>query len=252
MGISMVDMKKNFLKIIAILLLFLGIFLLPVILGRLFLSKDSLKASLETVLQKKENVIDAVREDTLAYAILSKEGRTDYGDYLAVFEQIEDNSWNCIYENDFTGLKPWKLQLADIDGDGVTDILTAVQKTTHFDAEEKNRLFIFDFKENKLIKKWTGSQLAGNGRWTDFTAGELLPIPGNELIFIEQSETGQEHLSIYYWFDFGFTLLAKSRDYKDIQKLSVIGENRMQITYDDNKTAVLTVKDGIITEAAQE
>lgn len=245
----MADFKKTFPKFIVILLLFVGIFLLPIILYRIFLPQNSLGKSLEAALQKKETLIDAVREDTLAYVILSKEGRSDYGDYLAVFKQIVNNSWQRIYENDFTGLKPWKIRLADIDGDGVQEILTAVQKSTYYDSEEKNRMFIFNFKDNKLVKKWTGSELAGNGKWSDFTAGELLPIKGNELIFIEQSETGEEHLSIYYWFDFGFTLLAESGSYKDIQELSIAGENLMEITYDNSKDALLTVKDGKIIEA---
>lgn len=239
-------MRRQIIRIIIILLLLIGIFLLPIVLRKLFLPASSKQKALEAALQQKENIIDYVIEGTRAYAFISKEGRSDYGDFFVVFEQGADKGWTRVYENDFTGLRPWKIRLADIDGDGVEEIVTAVCKVTHFDPEEKNRLFVFNYEDNKLIKKWTGSEIAGRGNWNDFIVGDLLPIPGSEVIFIEQSENGEEHLGVYYWFNFGFQLLAKSGDYKDIQSITITGENLMQITYEGKHTAELTVKDGKI------
>jgi hypothetical protein len=81
--------------------------------------------------------------------------------------------------------------------------------------------------------------------------GDFVSIPGDELIFIEQLEEGKERLCIYYWFDFGFLLLAESEAYGDITKLTILGENRIQITYKGKKEedATLIVKNGKIIEA---
>jgi hypothetical protein len=244
----MIRVKKYMLPAVVILLLLTGIFLFPVIMMKLFRQETGEWKALEALLQKQETVIDGVREGTAAYTLLSREGRSDYGDIFAVFEQDGTGEWNRVYENDFADLKPWKLELADIDGDGTKEILTAVRKTTHFDPDEKNRMFIFNYENNILVKKWTGSQIAGI--WKDFIAGDLLPISGDELIFIEQTEDGLEKISIYYWFDFGFLLLAESDGYKDIRNLTLQGENSIQITYDDGRTAALTVQHGKVVRVA--
>lgn len=175
-----------------------------------------------------EIIIDAVPNEEITYAITNKAGYPDYGDTLVVFEQEHGGSFKRFYENDFKDLKPWKIRLADIDGDGSKEILTAVRKTTHFDKHKKNRMFIFNFTDGKLIKKWTGSQIAGT--WEDFIAGDFVSIKGNELIFISRTELG-ERVSVYYWYDFGFLMLAESKDYEDILSITIPKENRIAMTY---------------------
>lgn len=184
---------------------------------------------LEQVLGSKEILIDAAVEEETAYTLISREGRSDYADLLLVLNQKVDGSWERVYENDFTGIKPWKLAVADVDGDGIKEILTAVTKTTIFDPVEKNRMFIFNYEENKLVKKWTGSQIAGT--WVDFRVNDLVDIPGDELIFVSITEEGDEYLRIYYWFHFGFFMLAEGQPYDDIVDITVIGDNRIEITY---------------------
>jgi len=209
---------------------------------------DDLQKYLDTVSQGKEKVIASVKEGKKYYAIISQVGRTDYGDLFAVYELRKKGQWVCSYKNDFLELKPWKIEKADIDGDGEQEILTAVRKSTHFDQTEKNRLFVFNFTEGALVKKWTGSDIAGT--WEDFIVGDLLPIQGNELIFVEDTKSGEEKISIYYWFDFGFLRLAESENYQDITALSILDENRIQITYKNEfKTkTILTVEAGKIVE----
>ncbi|NLC19189.1 MAG: hypothetical protein GX757_08250 [Clostridiales bacterium] len=194
------------------------------------------------LLKDREMFVDLSLTDGRAYAIISREGRSDHGDLLVIFE--EESGWKRIYENDFADLKPWKITIADIDGDGMQEILTAVRKSTHYDSREGNRLFIFNFKNDLLVKKWTGSQIAGE--WKQFYAGDFLPMKGDELIFVQRLPDGRERLVIYYWFAFGFIMLAESDAYDNISDLQMTDNNLIKLEYGNNETLHLTVKDGRI------
>ncbi|MCR8657997.1 hypothetical protein [Paenibacillus endoradicis] len=197
-----------------------------------------------------EVTIDSIQENDLTFSLISVSGSSEYGDLFVVDQLDNSGDWQRIYDNNFQELKPWKLELGDIDGDQKKEILIAVHKTTHFDEQDRNRLFIFNFDGEKLYKKWTGSKIAGD--WSNFFVGNLLSIPGDELIFIQQLDNQVEKLSIYYWLDFGFVQLAESERYYDIQNFKIIGDNHFEITHRLNNTTEklsLTVKDGKIIEA---
>ncbi|WEK55555.1 MAG: hypothetical protein P0Y55_05765 [Candidatus Cohnella colombiensis] len=192
-------------------------------------------------------LIDQAQENNLKFSLQSRASSKEYGDLFVVEQQDKNGDWQRIYETDFKDLKPWKLELGDVDGDGINEILIAVTKTTHFDPQQKNRMFIFNFNGEKLYKKWTGSQIAG--QWRDFYVGDLLSIPGEELIFIEQLDNDHDRLSIYYWLDFGFTLLAESDSYENIRDFHILDHNSMQFTYrfeEEDVMQTFSVKDGKI------
>lgn len=199
---------------------------------------------LESALEKDEVLIDSLIDETLAYTLISKEGVYAYGDFFVVFKRI-GSGWQRLYENDFKDLQPWKLEVADIDGDDNKEILIAVRKTTLYDNEMKNRMFIFNYVNEILAKKWTGSQIAGI--WNDYYTFDLLSTPGDELIFIEQAENDKEKISIYSWFDFGFFRIAESGEYQLIKNMTMVGENLLEITYyeeEEERNLVLTAVDG--------
>jgi hypothetical protein len=177
-------------------------------------------------LAAQEVIIDGAQDGRRAYLITSKAGSLDYGDTIAVYDQEAGDRWKRSYENNFKSLKPWKIELADIDGDGIKEILTAIYKKTHFDRKEKNRMFIFNYTDGKLVKKWTGSDIAG--AWKNFSVYDILPMKGSELIFIRKSDNG-ERISVYYWFDFGFQLFAESKDYENIREATAAGKNKIRI-----------------------
>lgn len=200
-------------------------------------------------LMKKEKVVDAVIDGGIAYVVTSKEGKKAYGDTFVIFMLESSGSYKRIYENDFKDLKPWKIVLADIDGDGEKEIITAVRKSVHFDKAVSNRLFIFNYTEGKLVKKWTGSQIAGE--WKDFIVADIAPTDGSEIIFRSSSKEG-ERVSIYYWYQFGFLSLAESKEYHEIVDMTVTKENRIQITVKNariEQKILLEAKDGKLVEA---
>ncbi|MDF2907592.1 MAG: hypothetical protein K0R34_2913 [Herbinix sp.] len=203
----------------------------------LVLWQTTVTAGQEDQLQKAlldtERLVYYALEDNTAYLLVSTTDQMAYGDLLLVLNRGEGGVWKRSYENEFTGLKPWKLVLADVDGDGEQEILTAVRKTTFYDKEEKNRLFIFNYINGKLVKKWTGSDIAGS--WEDFVSGELVDTKGEEIIFITKTKEGSEKLFVYHWFDFGFLMLAQSGDYEDIIEVGILKENRINITYIDGQ-----------------
>ena len=206
---------------------------------------------LEASLEKDEVMIDTAVDDSTAYAITSKTGSMGYGDTLMVFYRNGEEGWECVYENDFEDLKPWKIELADIDGDGEKELVTAVCKTVRFDKTKKNRLFVFNYTNGMLVKKWTGSQIAGD--WEDFTTGDFAPVPGDEIAFIRRTEAG-ERVSMYYWYDFGFLMLMESNDYEDITAISIPEEGRICMVYKTNgkeRTAILAACSKKLTEAIE-
>lgn len=204
---------------------------------------------LEFRIHMQEIIIDSAQVDDLEYVLMKQKGVSGSVDYLVINRLTDNEKWERIYQSDFKQLKPWKIEIADIDGDHQNEILIGVNKTTHFDDQEKNRMFIFNFNGEKLYKKWTGSQIAGV--WDYFFAQDLLSIPGDELLFIEQVGDTGERVCVYYWFDFGFVLLARSEIYEDIKELRIIGENRLQITLNvgrKEETRTLKVDNGEIIE----
>ncbi len=211
-------------------------------------SENTIERKLVRSLKDRENLIDFAADDKNIYAIVDRSGNLEFGDCLIVFRMCGDGSYAREYSNDFADLKPWKLELADVDGDGVTDILTAVRKTTHYDTVEKNRFFVFDYTEGKLVKKWTGSQIAGT--WSDFYVRDFLPMEGEEVLFLSQTEEGRKRLGIYYWFKFGFLLLAQSEDYETIEGIRFTEEGRLQMNCgkDKEEWIDLIVKNGTILQ----
>lgn len=222
--------------IVLIVVLFFGLYM-----------SGLLKNSNEEVpfdLDKDELLIDYTLEGPLAYVLINRNNTKEYGDTFLVFERSDD-SWNRIYENDFKNLMPWKVEVADIDGDNTAEIMIALRKKTPYDKEIKNRMFIFNFQDNILARKWTGSKIAGI--WRDFYPMDLLSAPGYELVFIEQTEEDKEKISIYSWFDFGFFMMAESEAYQSIQTMHMLDKNRLEITYikdEEKKEQVLSVVDG--------
>lgn len=102
----------------------------------MFVLHKNSKKDLSSALSEGEILIDYTIDETTAYTLINRNGTEEYGDLFAVFE-AEGNTWKRVYENDFKNLMPWKIDLADIDGDDFPEIMIALRKATPFDKEIK-------------------------------------------------------------------------------------------------------------------
>jgi hypothetical protein len=191
-----------------------------------------------------DRVIDTARDGDYRYALIERGAER-----LLTVDMATAAGQLRLYENNFLELHPWKLDTADVDGDGVRELLIAVQTSTTFDPRNQNRMFIFNYDGTKLVKKWTGSQIGGV--WSTFVAGDLLPIPGEELMFIERLPEGGERIVLYYWLSFGFQQLAESDRFDKIVSIQIAGSNRLMVKVAEGgrtRLAEMKVKDGRMVE----
>ena len=97
---------------------------------------------------------------------------------------------------------PWKVQAADVDGDGIKEIVLGVHKGTRFFPQPHNCLFVFGWDGKQAFPKWLGSRLSKP--FVDFTLAQLDGEPGDELVSLEVTRGGRRCLVVYSWCGFGF------------------------------------------------
>ncbi|MGE4483810.1 MAG: hypothetical protein AB7C97_01720 [Oscillospiraceae bacterium] len=115
------------------------------------------------------------------------------------------------YRIDLSEIKPIKVQLGDVNGDGVNEVAVCVYKTTKFYPIMAKRPFFFDLVEGNLIPVWLGSRLSRP--FDDYILYDIDADTVDEVISIEQLENGERVLAVYNWKGFGFEMLTQSEKF---------------------------------------
>lgn len=96
---------------------------------------------------------------------------------------------------------PWyKLDTADVNHDGRTEILVGVIKTAEFDPKENRRLFIIRIDDGELRPLWLGSKVCQ--QLVDFRS-----LPDGIIKTLEKTPEGHYAVGIYEWQSFGLSLI---------------------------------------------
>lgn len=135
---------------------------------------------------------------------------------------------------------PWKIQVADVDGDGMKEIIVGVHKTTRFFPEPHNCLFVFGWDGEEAFPKWLGSRLSKP--FVDFTFAELDTNAGEELVSLEVTQNGGRCLVVYSWCGFGFVGVWQSKNFA-YASLSRIGADEVLLEFSGGEYSLLERKD---------
>jgi len=115
------------------------------------------------------------------------------------------------YSIDLSGIKPIKVQLGDINGDGVNEVAICVYKTAKFHPVMAKRPFFFNLVDGNLIPVWLGSRLSRP--FDDYILYDMNADAADEIISVEQLENGNRVIAVYNWKGFGFEMLTQSEEF---------------------------------------
>jgi len=132
---------------------------------------------------------------------------------------------------------PWKLMIADVDGDGRREIVLGVHKSTHYFPRPHNCLFIYGWDGRRAFPKWLGSSLSRP--FTDFILADL-DGGAEELIALEIMRDGKRCVAVYKWNGFGFTLDWQHGSWQTAGLIAVEG-GRVIVTADGERIALKRV-----------
>lgn len=121
--------------------------------------------------------------------------------------------------------KPWKLMVADVDGDGRREIIVGVYKSTRFFPKPHNCLFVYAWDGRGAQPKWLGSSLSRP--FIDFAFADTDEDGEEELAAIEIKRDGRLCLTLYSWNGFGFTRQWQGGDW---QKAAVLKATKQGVT----------------------
>lgn len=144
--------------------------------------------------------------DNIGYVAAGEEGLL-VGGYIRVYQMPDTITEQPIqlYENDFTVVNPWSIDVGDFEQDGIKELFIGCYRATEF-YEASKRPFVISWDGEKFFKKWTGSYIG----FDSFIKGEIKDsnLDGyDELVLYVQNEAGKVEERAYKWGNFTFDRL---------------------------------------------
>lgn len=147
----------------------------------------------------------------------------EYGDTLLLLSY--DGSFHELYNKSISSLKPWKMQVCDVDGDLEPEISLGVFTVSAFHGDTAKRPFIYNFKQGNLYPKWLGSRLSKP--FLDYIFCDIDSDGLDELISIEVLPEGKKDIIAYRWKGFGFEGIGGSKVFDNISQITK-GEHEIE------------------------
>jgi len=155
--------------------------------------------------------IDDDFKDELLIITGKKDGA--FGESLIIFSM--DEELEEIYKKHFEDMNPWKIQTADVDGDGIKEISIGVYKKSQFHPVMAKRPFIYNWHGNHISPKWRGSRLSRP--FEDYIFADIDGDGLDEIVSIEILENDKKRIiNSYKWKGFGFEGRAESKEYEEV------------------------------------
>lgn len=158
------------------------------------------------------------------FLVITGGGKTDAGERCGNFLLVCDASAKADLDKlgyippgkirhciDLSRLRPMKVQLGDVNGDGVNEVAVCAYKTAKFHPVMAKRPFFFDLNQGNLIPVWLGSRLSRP--FDDYILSDIDRDGRAEIVSVERLESGACVLAAYFWKGFGFEMLAQSEGY---------------------------------------
>lgn len=136
----------------------------------------------------------------------------EYGEDLVIL--TFDGKLKEKYKYSIAKMNPWKVQAADVDGDGVKEISVGMYKKTEFHPVMAKRPYLYNWHGSYISPKWRGSRLARP--FDDYIFADIDGDGMDELVSIEILSDGRKVMNSYKWKGFGFEGIGESRYFKDI------------------------------------
>ncbi|MFH1282420.1 MAG: CapA family protein [bacterium] len=147
----------------------------------------------------KECCVAQENGEHIIYGILGNKEETR-GKHIVIIPVSENGFLKQLKDSRI--LNPWKIILADVDGDDKKELCVGVWKNTRYDSMYDNRLFIYNRDGHNIYPKWLGSKFQNS--FIDFDFQNVNNDKENELILLEKDQNENKNVVSYKWNSFGF------------------------------------------------
>lgn len=132
-------------------------------------------------------------------------------------------------------LRPWKLATADVEGDGMREIVVGLHKETPYMPFPHNCLYVYGWDGTQGFPKWRGSALSHP--FTDFALADIDGDGSDELISVETDLDRSQCVMVYDWSGFGFAGEALPQRWRTVR---LLGADRCSVRLEaDGRTMTI-------------